>query len=855
MTPPPSGLFLGRALDLETGALGADLRLDPRDLTTHGVVIGMTGSGKTGLCIDLLEEAALAGIPALAVDPKGDLGNLLLTFPGLSAREFAPWLPPGEAARLGLSEADHAERTAAAWKEGLAEWGLGGERIRALREAAEFVIYTPGSSAGMPVDVLSSFARPDLAWDDEEETLRESIRVSVSAVLQLVGVEADPLRSREHILLSHLVEHAWRAGDSADLPALIRGLQQPPFRQLGVFDVETFYPTRERMKLAVALNGILAAPGFRAWTRGARLDAAGLLRAPDGRPRVAIFHLGHLSEREKLFFTSLLLAAANVWMRRQGGTTDLRALVYVDEVVGMIPPYPLNPPTKEILLLLLKQARAFGLGVVLTTQNPVDVDYKVLTNAGTWFLGRLQTQGDKDRVLEGVVGLGGASGPSRAELDRILGALPPRGFLLHSARERAPLTFRTRWAMSYLRGPLTREDVERLTPDEARTAADAGRVASPGTQADANAPIAPTARTGATAGAPPRTRAATGAPAPAGEGASGSGPRSTVEEPPASGTAKGAPPHLPAISGGSHLFVTADGLPGLGDVRPAPDFVASPRRYEPALYAAAALRYDERKAGLDVRERAERLLFPLDGARLDWAASRPVELGTAVAADPPGPGDAASLPPALLARGALAQLKRAFTEHLLASATRELFHAPALDLYSRFDETREQFRARLAAENEARRDAEVAKLRAKYADRLAALQRRAEGQRADVAAADAAYEGRKREEVVSGAESVFGFLLGRKGTRAISQASRQRRMTETARLKAERERDEAAAAAAAVGELDAALAREVAEIAARWPDAPEIRTVDVPLERADVRVEAFGILWIPVAARLADSVG
>jgi hypothetical protein len=388
--------------------------------------------------------------------------------------------------------------------------------------------------------------------------------------------------------------------------------------------------------------------------------------------------------------------------------------------------------------------------------------------------------------------------------------------------------------MSYLRGPLTRDDVERLTPPEARAEAEASA---------AEASVTPAARAAGASPEPSAGQAASPSAAP---------PTAAAASPDAGAAARGGP-HLPAVPGGAHLFVTEDGLPGLGELGRAPDFVASPRRYEPGIYAAAALRYDERKAGLDVRERAERLLFPLDAERWDWSASRPVELGAAVVPEPPGPGEAAPLPAGLLARGALAALKRAFVEHLLVSATREIYHAPALNLYSRFDESREQFRSRLAEENEGRRDAEVAALREKYAGKLATLQRRAEKERADVAASDAAYAGRKREEVVSGAESVFGFLLGRKGTRAISQASRQRRMTETARLRADRERDEAAAAAAAVEALETELAREVADIAGRWPDAPEIRTFEIPLERDDVRVETFGILWIPVAAAPVDS--
>lgn len=824
----PAGFYLGKAFDPATDKLGAEVRLDPADLTTHAVVIGMTGSGKTGLCIDLLEEAALAGIPALAIDPKGDLGNLLLTFPELRAQDFAPWLPPGEAERKGLSADEHAAQVAASWRAGLAEWGLDGERIHRLLKSAEITLYSPGSRAGVPVDILASFTPPDLAWESDEEALRESIRFSVTALLALLGIEADPLQSRELIFLSHLVESAWRAGAPCDVASLIRGLQQPPFQQLGVFEVESFYPTRERMKLAIALNGVLAAPGFAPWMEGEPLDPTTLLLTPEGKPRIAIFHLGHLAEREKLFFTTLLLAATNVWMRRQGGTTQLRALAYIDEVLGMIPPYPANPPTKEILLLLMKQARAFGLGMVLTTQNPVDVDYKVLTNAGTWFIGRLQTQQDKDRVLEGLVGQGGMAGASRSELDARIGGLPQRSFLLYSARGGAPQTFKSRWALSYLRGPLTREEVARLKPKpataervgpsaQAPTAEAAARQTRPTVESAAeNLPTAPAA-------APKRADAA-------------------PTKPPAAGP--------PKLSGAGSTFLTPEGLAGLGPTDPAPSFVGADCRFLPGLYAAGTLRYDESRAGLNVTERVERLIFPIPAeGSPSWDASRAVELGPAgTAPAPPRSGAFEPLPASLLEKAALGSLRKAFTDHLLANATLETYLAPELRIYSRHDESRADFEARLARDLRARRDAEVAKLRTKYATKLAALQRKLEKERADVAASEQAYGGRKREEMASGAESVFGFILGRKGTRAISQASRQRRMTETARLKAERERGEEAGVRSDLEALNAELETEVRTIEERYTGGlPQVQTLEVPLERDDVTVETFAILWVPVA--------
>jgi hypothetical protein len=792
-------LYLGRRVDPATGAPGTEpVRLDPADLTTHAVTIGMTGSGKTGLCVDLLEELALQGIPALAVDPKGDLGNLLLTFPDLAPADFEPWLPPGEAERQGLDAKRYAERVAEKWRAGLAEWNLDGRRIRELRERADLTIYTPGSRAGMPVDVLSSFTPPDLSWQTDEEALLESIRFSVSALLSLLDIEADPLQSREHIFLSQLVETAWRAGTPSDVAALIGGLQQPPFQKLGVFDVESFYPARERLKLAVALNGLLAAPGFAPWMEGERLEPGSLLRTANGRPRVAIFYLGHLAEREKLFFTTLLLSAVNVWMRRQGGTGSLRSLVYIDEVVGMIPPHPANPPTKEILLLLMKQARAFGVGMALTTQNPVDVDYKVLTNAGTWFIGRLQTQQDKDRVLEGLAGQGG--GASRAELDARIGALPQRTFLLYSARGGEPVAFRSRWALSYLRGPLTKEEIARF-----------GRKAAPAAEA-------------ATTGAGSALRGAGAARA-------------------------GATP--PTLTGVPNLFLTPEGLGGLGAIDPAPDLVSETVRYVPALYGIASLRFDDSRAGLNVTERVERLVFPIPQTDASWSSARAVELGArGVATAPPKTGAYEALPESVAASGAAARLRKELADRLVRSSTRRLWFAADARLYSRHDEDRAAFEARLARERAARRDAEVAKLQSKYAAKLAALKRKLDKEEADAVAAGAAYDGRKREELASGAESVVGFFFGRKASRAVSQASARRRMTEAAGIKAEREKGEAAAARTDLDSLSAQLQAEVAGIDARHGgEGSAIQELDVPLEKDDVRVEILAILWIPVAGR------
>jgi hypothetical protein len=440
---------------------------DSKDLTTHAVCVGMTGSGKTGLCITLLEEAAIDGIPALCIDPKGDLGNLLLTFPELRPSDFEPWIDPSEAERKGRSVGEQAEAVSSLWREGLAEWGQDGARIARFKEAVDIAIYTPGSSAGRPLRVLESLEPP--SDEADEDARRDEIMGAVSGLLALVGIDPDPVNSKEHILLSNLLSHAWSRGESLELGDLVRGISDPPFDRIGVMGLETFYPASDRQKFAMRLNGVLASPGFSVWLEGEALDIQRLLWTEDGKPRVTILSIAHLSEAERMFFVSTVLNRVVSWVRTQTGTSSLRAILYMDEVFGFLPPIA-EPPSKRPLLTLLKQARAYGLGVVLATQNPVDLDYKALSNCGTWFLGRLQTERDVARVIDGLEGASSAAGNAldRGEIERLLAGLRSRVFLLQNAHEDGHILFHTRWAMSYLRGPLTRRQIKRLSPPATR---------------------------------------------------------------------------------------------------------------------------------------------------------------------------------------------------------------------------------------------------------------------------------------------------------------------------------------------------------------------------------------------------
>src|SRR6266508_1702798 len=456
-----SNFYLGRAYDpIKQVVTEKEITYDPADLTTHAVVTGMTGSGKTGLCIVLLEEAALQGIPAIIIDPKGDLTNLLLHFPDLAPQDFQPWIDADLARRAGKGLNQVAMDASISWRDGLKEWGIPQERILALKNAAQFAIFTPGSDAGIPVSVLSSLAAPEISWKDNREVLREKITSTVTALLGLVGYDdIDPLRSREHILLANIFEAAWSQGKDIELTELILQTQTPPFDKLGAFPVETFFPSKDRMELAMVLNNILAAPAFETWREGQSLDVKNMLFTEDGRPRHSIFYLAHLSDPERMFFITLLLSAVETWMRTQTGSPSLRALLYMDEIYGYLPPQR-NPPSKQPILRMLKSARAFGLGLLLATQNPVDVDYKALSNAGTWFIGKLQTEQDKNRLLDGLEG--SAGGISRIVFDKLISSLGKRVFILHNIHAKQPELLQTRSTMNFLAVPLTRNQISAL---------------------------------------------------------------------------------------------------------------------------------------------------------------------------------------------------------------------------------------------------------------------------------------------------------------------------------------------------------------------------------------------------------
>ena len=655
------GFLLGRVIDPAGGGeTGEDVVYDPSDLTTHGVIVGMTGSGKTGLGVVVLEEALRAGLPALIIDPKGDMGNLLLMFPEFRPTDFAPWvIPESEAGRDKL-----AADTAELWKKGVSGWDPGLEAIKNLKNGVGFTIYTPGSTAGVPVNIVGNLDAPALSWDTEAEALRDEIEGFVSSLLTLAGIESDPISSREHILLANLIENSWRQGRGLDMASLIGQVQAPPIRKLGVFEVDAFFPEKDRTALAMRLNGLVASPSFASWMEGPPLDVQAMLFTPEREPRAAVVYLAHLSDEERQFVVTLLLSKVVTWMRGLAGTPELRALIYMDEVFGFAPPTA-APPSKKPILTILKQARAFGVGLLLSTQNPVDLDYKAMSNAGTWMVGRLQTERDKARILEALQSAAG--GTDVASLDKMISGLGKRQFVLHNTHEKGPRILTTRWAMSYLRGPLTREEITTLTAGDPQRA-----IATP-----------PASGTGT---------------APAGQ------PTAADQTVVAPLVAKGVPVYYldPAAAWADQVNAIPGGL-----------------RLQAAIAARVSLLFDDTRAGVDQREEWE-AVFVSPGRTLDPEQARAVDYDARDFRSEPPAGATYALPEAPIADPAyFKDAADAIKEHLYRNQTVEVFANRKLKLFSRIGETRDEFAARCDAAAQDEEDREAARLHDKYGPRIA----------------------------------------------------------------------------------------------------------------------------------------
>lgn len=780
-----ASFYLGRQYDLAAGKLLDQLLMyDAKDLCTHAMCVGMTGSGKTGLCLSLLEEAAIDGIPAICVDPKGDLANLLLTFPNLQPCDFKPWLEKSDATRKGLTVDELAEQTATTWREGLASWGQSPERIQTLKDAVDVAVYTPGSNIGLPLTVLKSFDAPPADALDDTEAIGERVTGAVSGLLTLMDVDADPLTSPEHILLSSILSHEWREGRNVGIANLIRLIQSPPIKRIGVVDLDSFMSDSERSKLAMRLNNLLASPAFASWLEGDGLSINKLLYTEDGKPRHSILSIAHLNDSERMFFVTILLNELVAWMRQQSGTSSLRAMFYMDEVAGYFPPVS-NPPSKPPMLTLLKQARAFGLGITLATQNPVDLDYKGLSNIGTWFLGRLQTERDKARVLEGLEGAAAQSGQGfdRNEMEQILAGLGNRVFLMNNVHDGVPVIFQTRWAMSFLAGPLARRQISDLMADR-KEAAKAKRE-------DESESIA--------------------------------------KEPQAMER-----PVVPSGIDERFLGLSQSADHGCKKV------------YRPALLGKASLHFVRSSADLDLWTDSVRLLRCGGGVPNDlWESSHAMTEDSELMAEPDEEFEFSELPDDLRGKSKYRSYKSKLKDYLYRHRSMTLYKCPGMSGYAPGGKTKGEARLYFQQLLREKRDLETEKLRGKYDSKMDSIEKKIRTAEDRVEREEAQYGQARWSSLLSVGSSILGaFAGGRRGgvmtaARGVGRATQQKDDIRRAEKALEKLHGD-------IEELEDELRDELVELAKECDiDKIDLEATEIPPRKSDLKTEGIVVLWTP----------
>ena len=815
MKAPPEKLgsfYLGAQYDPKKSQIIENVvNYDARDLTTHAVCFGMTGSGKTGLCVGLLEEAALDKVPAIIIDPKGDITNLMLQFPNLQPQDFKPWINPDDARRKGKTIDEYAQLTADLWRNGLGDWGIDSTRIKALQESADFKIFTPGSNAGIPISLLSSLAAPKLSFDNNSEIIIEQITGTVAALLELVGVEADPVRSREAILLATIFEYYWRKNQDLDLAKLISSIQKPPVRKLGVFDVDTFYPEKDRFELAMVFNSLIASPNFQSWLNGQSLDIDGLLYNDEGKPRHCIFYLAHLSERERMLFVTLLLEKVLIWVRGQTGTTSLRALLYFDEVFGFMPPVA-EPPSKRPLITLLKQARAFGLGCVLVTQNPVDIDYKGLTNTGTWFIGKLQTERDKKRVLDGLRGVASQTGIDSNNYSDLISSLSSRVFLYHNVHENEPVVFYTRWVMSYLRGPLTRPQVKQLMTNRKKLT-NTTETATPQPSINIKASIVE-------------------------EGLSRSPPTLS--------------PEIPQVFLPLEINENAVKQALTQKFGQNVSIEKIQLRYKPTIFGSGTVHFLNSKQSIDKQIEKSLIIENFEGKSfVNWKTSKQSQIGHTDLLNTkdqlPDKESFFELPPELANSPAeFKKLSKDIKDFLYYNSVLKLKMNDELEVVQHPEESDRDFQIRLLQRSREERDAEVDKLKQKYAKKLDKLEDKLSKLEFDLSDYEAEYKARKREELVGAGESVLSIFMGSRRTSTATTIARRRRMTSKAKRKIDETKEEITRVKKDATELEAELKKAVEKIVEKYDKVTEnVIVKEFKPRRNDVKINLVALAWKP----------
>ena len=800
MNLPPERLgsfYLGAKYDLDKGKIIEEpINYDARDLTTHAVCLGMTGSGKTGLCVCLLEEAALDKVPAIIIDPKGDITNLLLQFPNLEPRDFEPWINVDDARRKGMSVTDYAVGVSDTWRKGLSDWGISQERIAQVKNSVEYTIFTPGSEAGIPISIMSSLASPNLDFNIDGEAARDRINGIVAALIDLLGLKQDPVRSPEGILLSNIFEYYWSRNEDLTLEKLITSIQKPPFTKLGVFDLDSFYPPKDRFQLALTMNTLIASPSFASWLRGETLDIDKLLYNAEGKPRHSIFYLAHLSDSERMFIVTLLLESVVTWVRRQQGTTSLRAILYFDEVFGFMPPVA-EPSSKKPLMTLLKMARAFGLGVVLVTQNPVDIDYKGLTNTGTWLIGKLQAERDKDKVIEGLRGAimesGGVGGETNYDL--LINKLSSRVFLMHNIHQGPPQVITSRWAMSYLRGPLTKPQIGELmkTRQLLKSFDKPASILTKNADLSANPP-----------GIDPKITQLyiTDAVIEGGQGSS---------------------------FNQSTLIRDSGGL-----------------IYEPRLMAKTTIVYYDKKLGVDRQVADVLLLTPDEEVGSSWdKAQRVAADKIRYSISPIGSASYKPVPTQISTAEKVQGYGRSLIDYLLLNSRLRILSHKDLNITQQQGEDERAFTIRLRDAARELRDSEVRKIQDDYEDKISKLETKIRSIERSLSSDQEEVQARKREEYLGVGETVLGFFIGRRRTTGITTASRRRRMTEKAQNEVQEKEGKLSDLKKDAEELEADLKGAVDKITRRWEDVSnEVSVIELRPSRGNIKVDLLALAWV-----------
>ncbi len=841
----PNEFYIGRRVEPETGETTEEAyTYDPNDLTTHAVVVGMTGSGKTGLCLDIMEEAALNNLPAILIDPKGDITNLLLHFPEMLPEDFKPWINADNARRDGVTVEQAAADTANLWKNGLEGWGIESDRIQRLKDAVDRTVYTPGSTSGKPISILASLKAPQANWQANQEVLLEQIEGTVTALLSLIGLDdIDPISDPEHILLSKIIADSWAISKDVDMGELIMQTQNPPFEKLGFFTVDQFFPAKKRMALAMKLNSIIAAPSFQPWVTGESLDIESLLYTPEGKPKHSIFYIAHLSETERMFIVTLLYSAVETWMRSQSGTTSLRALVYFDEIFGYLPPTA-NPPSKKPMLRMFKQARAFGVGMVVATQNPVDIDYKGLSNAGTWFIGRLQTERDKDRLLDGLQGATGGVF-DRAASDKMLSGLGKRVFMINNVHSRGgPELFQTRWAMNYMAGPMTRNRIADLNVL-------AGVIA--------DKPVADDAEVSVQSKAGQKSKKLKGSKVIAEQAvAPEAAAKAIVAAKPIKALQKYTQTRANIATGLDEFFlprqysfyralqrgntpISVNEAEKLGLV------------YLPGLLMQVDVLYTDRKGSYNERrryavmipdpEKRSNLKFekfavnPIDHDDLDQQPEDDVHYG--------------EMDAIMQNARNVTSLSKKYIDHIYREAVMPLFHNAALKLTSVPDESEQEFLARCNDAADDKEDAEIEKIQARFEKQLDRLQTKLRREQRDLEEDEDTLQALKMETMVSYGKTlanIAGGLFGGRSRRrsSVSSSLTKRRQKQNAKADVRESVEELAALRSQLDELTHEHKEEMLEIDREWTEvASTIEVINVSPLKKNIELEVFGVAWQP----------